>query len=230
MRIRLLILLMFSLAIGSGVAATAANHVILTGGPALRKWENYRVKRDQHDRWWANFIRASTLRMVEIRRAYGPDAKITWVVYRDSYAARATEDGKPYTQWINDLAAKRHVTLRWVHSGSEAISAINNHPSKSVMTFDYFGHSNKYCFLLDYSSKISGASKAWIHQNDLSKIRRGIFSRNSQCQSWGCHTGESMSAVWKRNTGKTLIGVHGKTDYSVVGHGRMPAVVGNWVR
>ena len=26
---------------------------------------------DQHDRWWANFVRASTLRMVEIRKAYG---------------------------------------------------------------------------------------------------------------------------------------------------------------
>ena len=230
MRIRLLILLTLSLAIGSGVAATSSNHIILTGGPALRKWENLRVERDRHDRWWANFIRASTLRMVEIRKAYGKDAKITWVVYRHGYVARGAEDGKPYTQWINKLAAKKNVTLRWINTGGEAISAINNHPSRSVITFDFFGHSNKFCFLLDYSSQIMGVSKAWIHQDDLSKIRRNIFTRNSQCQSWGCHTGESMSAVWKRNTGKTLIGVRGKTDYECVGQGRMPAVVGRWVR
>ncbi len=230
MRIRLFVFLMFNLAIGSGVVSAAQHHVILTGGPALRKWENLRVERDRHDRWWANFIRASTLRMVEIRRAYGPDASITWIVYRPGYTARGAEDSKPYTKWINELAARRKVTLKWVSTGGGAISAINNHPSKSVETFDFFGHSNKFCFLLDYSSNIMGVSKAWIHQNDLTKIRRGIFSRSAQCQSWGCHTGESMSAVWKRSTGKTMLGVRGKTNYEPVGHGRMPSVSGSWVR
>lgn len=221
---------MLGLVVGSGVAVSAGNHVILCGGPALRKWENLRVKRDQHDRWWANFVRASTLRMVEIRLAYGPDAKITWIVYRPGYVSRGGEDGKPYTTWINKLAAKRKVSLKWVSSGGAAIKAINNHPSKSVVSFDFFGHSNKYCFLLDYSSHIMGVSKAWIHQDDLSKIRRGIFSKNAQCQSWGCHTGESMSAVWKRSIGKTLIGVRGKTNYEMVGRGQMPSVSGSWVR
>jgi hypothetical protein len=230
MRVRVLIFLMLSLLAGSAAAASAQNHVILCGGPALRKWENLRVKRDQHDRWWANFVRASTLRMVEIRRAYGPDANITWIVYRPGYASRGAEDGKPYTQWISDLAVKRKVTLRWVSSGRGTISVINNHPSGSVVTFDFFGHSNKYCFLLDYSSYIMGVSKAWIHQDDLSKIRRSIFSKTAQCQSWGCHTGESMSAVWKRQTGKTLIGVRGKTNYEFVGRGKMPSVSGSWVR
>lgn len=224
---QLLIVLMLVL---MGAAGAAQHHVILTGGPALRKWENLRVERDQHDRWWANFIRASTLRMAEIRIAYGKEANITWIVYRPGYTMRGAEDGKPYTTWINEQAAKRNVTLRWVSSGGAAISAINNHPSKSVISFDFFGHSNKFCFLLDYSSYIMGVSKAWIHQNDLGKIRRGIFAKNAQCQSWGCHTGESMSAVWKRHTGKTLIGVRGKTDYAMVGRGHMPSVNGSWVR
>lgn len=227
MRIRLLIILALGLA---GLACADQKHVILTGGPALRKWENLRTERDRHDRWWANFIRASTLRMVEIRRAYGPDASITWIVYRPGYALRSGEDGKPYTKWINELAARRKVTLRWVSTGSGAISAINNHPSGSVITFDFFGHSNKFCFLLDYSSKVMGVSKAWIHQNDLTKIKRRIFAKNAQCQSWGCHTGESMSAVWERSTGKRMIGVRGKTNYEVVGQGRMPTVSGHWVR
>lgn len=206
------------------------NHVILCGGPALRKWENLRVQSDQHDRWWANFIRGSTLKMVEIRKAYGPNARITWIVYRPGYAARGREDRKPYIKWINNLAAKRNVTLVWVSTGSQAIAAINRHPSRSVATFDFFGHSNKYCFLLDYSCDIIGASRAWIHQNDLGKIRRSIFAKNSYCQSWGCHTGESMSAVWKRATGQTLVGAKGKTDYTVVGKGKMPAINGRWIR
>ncbi len=225
-----LLLLSFSGVADLAQASAKQHHVILCGGPALRKWENLRVKRDQHDRWWANFIRASTLRMVEIRRAYGKDANITWIVYRAGYAKRGQEDAEPYTRWITELAARRKVSLVWVSDGTSAINAINRHPSNSVVNFDFFGHSNKHCFLLDYSADIMGASKAWIHENDLSRIRRGIFARKSQCQSWGCHTGESMSVFWKRATGQTMIGAKGKTNYELVGQGEMPSVSGSWVR
>lgn len=213
-----------------GGSESATRHVILCGGPALRKWENLRVERERHDRWWANFIRASTLRMAEIRRAYGSNAAITWIVYRPGYVARGREDGKPYTTWISQQAAKRRVNLVWVSSGGEAISAINRHPGSSVVTFDFFGHSNKHCFLLDYSAEIMGASKAWIHERDLARIRGRVFARNAQCQSWGCHTGESMSAYWKRATGQAMLGARGKTNYEPVGHGRMPSLSGSWTR
>ena len=66
-RQRLISLLLFLLA-----AVAQAEHVILAGGPSLRRWENLRVPDDQHDRWWANFIRASTLRMEEIRNRPPP--------------------------------------------------------------------------------------------------------------------------------------------------------------
>lgn len=230
MRVRFLILLMFGLVGFSGVAESAQNHMILTGGPALRKWEDLRVERDQHDRWWANFVRGATLRMVEIRRAYGKDAAITWMVYRPGYAARGNEDKKPYVTWIKELAVKRKVTLVWVYSGKDVINTINRQPSRSITTFDFFGHSNKYCFLLDYSADIIGASTSWLHQDDLHKIRRGAFAKNAACQSWGCHTGESMSAVWKRHLGNSLIGAKGKTNYVPVGQGKMPSVSGRWVR
>ncbi len=80
-----------------------AEHLIVTGGPTLRKWENLRVEADQHDRWWANFVRASTVRMAEIRKAYGSDAAIVWMVYQPSYQTRGREDGKPYLDGINFL-------------------------------------------------------------------------------------------------------------------------------
>lgn len=223
-----LLALLAALAIAA--TATAAEHVIVAGGPSLRRWENLRVPQDQHDRWWANFVRASTLRMIEIRRAYGAEARLVWIVYRPGYQTRGREDGKPYTAWIAELAAKHRASLVWIDSGSALVQAINSRPKGSIATFDYFGHSNRYCFMLDYGNEIMAVSMAWLHERDLSRLRRGVFARNAYCKSWGCHTGESMSAVWKRHLGVPLEGAAGKCDYTVVGQGRLPAVVGGWVR
>lgn len=221
---RLVLLAFFAL-----ISFASAEHLILTGGPALRKWEDLRVPRDQHDRWWANFVRASTLRMVEIRKAYGENAPIVWIVYRPAYQSRGKEDSKPYTTWISDLARKRSVSLVWVDSTPGLISAINSRPRGSVQTFDYFGHSNRHCFMLDYSGAIMGSCTVWLHERDLGKIRGSIFAKDAYCKSWGCHTAESMSKVWKSATGVKLEGAMGKTDYTVVGQGKLPIGEG-WVR
>lgn len=207
-----------------------ADHVIVTGGPALRKWENYRVQEDQHDRWWANFVRASTLRIAEIRKAYGPDAPIIWMVYQPGYQARGREDGKPYTSWIAEQASKRRATLIWFNGGGNFIQQLNSRPRGSVNSFDFFGHSNRHAFMFDYGSDIMAVSTAWLHERDLPRIKSSIFDRNAYCKSWGCHTGESMSAVWKSSTGIALEGARGPTVYNNVGQGQMPIVRGSWVR
>jgi hypothetical protein len=212
------------------VARSFGDHVIVTGGPALRKWENLRVSEDQHDRWWANFIRASTLRMDEIRKTCGPDAPIVWFVYRPSYRARGREDGKPYTTWISELAAKRRATLVWFDGSGDFIVSLNSRPRSSIQTFDFFGHSNRYAFMFDYGSDIMAASTAWLHQNDLKRIKSAIFARDAFCKSWGCHTGESMSASWKKAIGVALEGARGATSYTLVGQGTLPIVRGSWTR
>jgi len=208
----------------------AEEHLILCGGPALRKWENLRIEKDRHDRWWANFVRASTIRMDEIRKAYGPTNKIIWIVYKPGYVARSREDGKPYTTWIPEVAAKRNASVQWISTGKQAIDAINRRPKGQVISFDYFGHSNKHCIMLDYGAEIMAASKAWIHEQDLHKLNGRIFAKGATCQSWGCHSGESMSKFWKRATGVALIGAKGPTNYKVVGQGKLPSVSGSWVR
>ncbi len=207
-----------------------ADHVIVTGGPALRKWENLRVQKDQHDRWWANFVRASTLRMAEIRKAYGSNAPLVWMVYQPGYQTRSREDGKPYTKWISELAAERRATLIWFSSTSGFIQSLNSRPSGSISTFDFFGHSNRFAFMFDYSNDIMAASTAWLHERELPRIRSSVFARNAYCKSWGCHTGESMSAAWKRATGVTLEGAKGPTDYTVLSYGKLPEVHGSWAR
>ena len=225
---RLLRLLIFALLFFANLSQ--AEHVIVTGGPALRRWENFRVKEDQHDRFWANFVRASTLRMTEIKQAHGTAEPIVWIVYKPGYLTRGREDKSPYSKWITDLATKYRVTLIWISSGGELIQAINSRPRQSITTFDFFGHSNRFAFMLDYSNDVMAVSTAWLHERDLGRIKASVFARNAYCKSWGCHTGESMSAVWKRALGIPLEGANGATNYQAISFGRLPSVTGTWVR
>lgn len=212
------------------IQASRAEHVIVCGGPALRQWEDLRVEDDRHDRWWANFVRASTLRMAEIRLAYGKDAPLVWLVHRPGYETRGREDGKPYTTWITEQATKRRATLIWFTTTGDYINKINARPRRSVLTYDYFGHSNKYAFMFDYGSDIMAVSTSWLHERDIPRLKSSIFAPNAYCKSWGCHTGQSMSAAWKRHMGIPLEGANGKTLYTMVGHGEMPKGFGGWVR
>ena len=214
------------------IALTApawADHVVVTGGPALREWEELRVKEKQHDRWWGNFVRASTLSIDSYLKTSESADEVIWMVFKPALAARGVEDSKPYTNWIEGLARKRNVQLLWFSSRDEFLDQLNNRPRRSVESFDYFGHSNRYAFMFDYGSDIMAASTSWLHQNHLKEIRRSVFARKARCKSWGCHTGESMSKVWKKEVKTTLIGAKGATNYSKVGHGQMPSVSGEWV-
>jgi hypothetical protein len=208
----------------------AADHVIVTGGPALRRWENLRVPADQHDRWWANFVRASTLRMAEIRTAYGREAPLVWMVFQPGYQTRGREDRKPYTQWITQLAADRRAKLIWFNSSAGFIQAMNARPRGSITTFDFFGHSNRHAFMFDYGNDIMAASTAWLHESEIPRLKSSVFAHNAYCKSWGCHTGESMSPIWKKHIGVPLEGARGPTNYVVVGQGKLPVVSGSWVR
>lgn len=204
---------------GSASTASAQNsteYIIVSGGPAMRQWETLRRPGEQHDRWWGNFIAPASNRIRELRHDR-PNQPITWLVYRDSYLRRNMEDGKPYTSWIEEKQAKFGIKIVWFRSGQELINYINNGMPRSrtkIVGFEYYGHSNKFCFMFDYSSDIYGVSSAWLHEVDLPKLHSGAFAPNAYCQSWGCHTGESMAAAWKRATGVRMVGAIGKTDYS----------------
>jgi hypothetical protein len=111
-----------------------------------------------------------------------------------------------------------YINLVWFRSTQELINYINNGQSGrgnlKISGFEYFGHSNKFSFMFDYSSDVYATSTAWLHENDLRKISRWAFSGKAYCQSWGCHTAESFSKAWKRATGTKMVGAQGKTDYS----------------
>mgnify|MGYP000167282412 CR=1 FL=1 len=207
--------LLFSL--GTGLASAQSEYVIVSGGPALRQWENMRKPGEQHDRWWGNFVRTARVRIEEIKKQAAPGTIITWMVYQDAYVRRAGEDKQPLTSHVTSVRDKYGVRLVWFRSGDDVINYINNGMGRGrikVSGFEYFGHSNKFCFMFDYSSDIYGVSSSFLHEADLKRLHRSAFARDAYCKSWGCHTGESMSTLWKKATGVRMIGAFGKTDYS----------------
>ncbi|MGZ5025111.1 MAG: hypothetical protein ACXWBS_09620, partial [Chthoniobacterales bacterium] len=70
--------------------AYTPEYVVLVGGPSLMVWEKYKTQ--PHDHWWANFIRAARIRTEQLREKYGPDAKITWLVYKQGYIDRGVQE------------------------------------------------------------------------------------------------------------------------------------------
>ncbi|HLB33998.1 MAG: hypothetical protein A3F67_04890 [Verrucomicrobia bacterium RIFCSPHIGHO2_12_FULL_41_10] len=191
-------------------------YIIVSGGPSLIEWEKF--KAIPHDHWWGNFIRAARNRLEELRSTVNPGEKITWMVFRPSYERRAThQDKQNLLANIASVRDKYKVHLVYFNSQKEFFNYLNHgHPRNRVKIADleYFGHSNRACFMFDYSNQIDTGSKAWLHETELDQIDRTIFAPHAFIKSWGCHTGESMSRCWRKATGQPMIGAIGPTDYS----------------
>ena len=232
---RLLLLLIFLtiLAPGQTPAAnppTNGEYIILVGGPSLMMWEKYKLQ--PHDHWWANFIRAARIRTEQIRTTAGPDAKITWLVYRQGYKDRSAQEKQDLFTFIDSVREKFNLKLVYIDKGNDVINYLNSgqpRDSLKVVDFEYFGHSNAKCFMFDYSSNIESACKSWLHEDELRQISGRDFARGAFVKSWGCHTGESMSRKFLAATGIPMWGVIGKTQYMM---DELPVIVGQgakWV-
>ncbi len=237
--LRLMLVLAAVLGLGQAVSHAQGGlnpndeYIILSGGPALIKWEKLRREEHQHDKWWGNFIRTARIRVQQLQKASQNQVQITWLVYRRGYAGRADEDGAPLIANIESVRDKFGINLVWYDTKAEVINYINqgkNRNATKISGFEYFGHSNKFCFLLDYGNHTLGASRCFLHQSDLARINKNAFARKAYCKSWGCHSGESFCQAWKRATGKKMIGAVGKTDYSVLQYMKLPVVSpgGRW--
>ena len=64
-------------------------HIMVSGGPALLAWEKLRFEADQHDKFYFNFVRpVAWARIPQLKKLYGKDASVTWLVYRPAYEKR----------------------------------------------------------------------------------------------------------------------------------------------
>ncbi len=188
-------------------------YVLLVGGVSLNIWEKWKAA--PHDGWWMNFVRAARIRLNQIQAA-NPTADLTLLVYRPAYIARGAQDGRDYLADIRSIQEAFKVRLIFFDKTSEVVEYLNtgrDRRATPICDLEYFGHSNKACFMFDYSNNIDSASKVWLHEKDLSQIKRGIFAKAAYVKSWGCHSGESFSKKFASATGGKMIGAKGKTQY-----------------
>ena len=211
----LFVLLTLAPAVPTRAANATPEFVLLVGGPSLMKWEKYKGPL-AHDHWWANFVRAARIRTEQLREKYGPDAKITWLVYKQGYVDRAAQEKQDLLGFLDSVRDAFNLNLVYFQNGDDVINYLNSGQPRDqvkVAFFEYFGHSNKACFMFDYSSNVDSASKSYLHQSQLAGIKKSSFTRDAQIRSWGCHTGEMMSQKWRQAVGNKMWGVVGKTQY-----------------
>jgi hypothetical protein len=204
--------------------------IIVVGGPSLHQWEQYKVY--PHDHWWANFVHAARLRTEQLRTELPPGTPITWLVYKQGYIDRAQQEKQDLLSHIESVRDKYHLNLVWFQNGSDVIDYLNNGQPRNrlkVAGFEFFGHSNKACFMFDYSNVLDSASKSWLHETQLNKILHRDFAYRAYIKSWGCHTGESMSKKWYNATGTHMIGAIGKTQFMMEELPILSSPGGKWV-
>ena len=206
----------------SGACAQATSEaIVLTGGPALRFMEH--GKGDvSHDVYWFNFVDASVIRLNQLKSEAKPGELLTWMIYRPAYAARSKEMGLDLISQLQAKAKQVGATIQWFDTKEQLIAYLDKGQDRGkvkIVDFDYFGHSNKACFLFDYSNTIDTMSVAWLHVKDLRLIDDNIFAKDAACKSWGCHSGEEYSQWWKSHFDTPMTGAIGKTDFA---HGGLP--------
>jgi hypothetical protein len=205
-------------------------YLILVGGVSLMSWEKFKAQ--PHDNWWMNFVRAARLRVQQLQAA-NPNVQITWLVYRPSYIARAKQEKNDLLSHIASVRDAYRLKLVWFDTTQEFLDYLNvGQPRNTVklVGFEFFGHSNKACWMFDYSNNMDSASKCWLHEKDLTKINRGIFARGAFVKSWSCHTGESMSKKFYAATGVRMWGATGKTQYMTDELPVLSTAGGRWTR
>jgi hypothetical protein len=134
--------------------------------------------------------------------------------------------------YIDSVRAKYNLNLVYFQAGADVINYLNlGQPRDQVKIsgFEYFGHSNRACFMFDYSSNVDSASKSFLHESDFVKVNRRSFTHTSYIRSWGCHTGESMSKKWYNATGTHMIGAIGKTQFMMEELPILTSEGGKWV-
>ena len=109
---RLFLVLLVLLACSARTRAAAPSNdewILLVGGPSMHQWEQYKAQ--PHDHWWANFVHAARLRTEQLRATQGANAKITWLVYKQGYIDRATQEKQDLLAYIESIHDKFGVNI-----------------------------------------------------------------------------------------------------------------------
>ena len=222
-----LLLLLFAL------SAQASEVILISGGPAVRSFEKF--KSNSHDKYWGNFIDSALQRVKDLQKEGKNKDKVVWLVFRPSYLSRGREDGQDYLKILEERGALVGAQPIYFDNKNQLLLLLRRDGSiekPKISRLEYFGHSNKKCWMFDYSNRIDGGAlePLVLHVDDLSQISSSSFTPDAECISYGCHSGEEFSQRWRMIVGRPMIGAVGKTDYS---DGGMPKITegkgGTWV-
>src|SRR5205809_5650501 len=125
MRQRLTIFLLVSFFAGAAAQAQQREYIVVVGGPSLHIWEQYKGP-IAHDHWWANFVHAARLRTEQLRAQLGPDAMITWLIYKQGYVDRAQQEHQDLISHIESVRDKYNINLVWFRDGPGVINYLNS--------------------------------------------------------------------------------------------------------
>jgi hypothetical protein len=221
-------------AIGAAPARTAdpvptdGEYIVIVGGVSLMEWEKYKAQ--PHDNWWANFVRAARIRTEQIRAA-SPNVPLTWMVYRPGYVARSKQEKRDLLPFIRSVGDAYHCDIKFFDTAAELVAYLNNRSSgQKICGLEFFGHSNKACWMFDYSNNLDSGSKCWLHEKELGQIHRGIFTRDALIKSWSCYSGELFVKSWYQATGTRMWGAIGKTQYMTDELPTFATSAGRWAR
>ncbi|NCZ95822.1 MAG: hypothetical protein EBZ44_01335 [Verrucomicrobia bacterium] len=190
--------------------------VLISGGPALRAHE--RFKTASHDKYWGNFIDSALARVQELRKEL-PKDRVTWLVFRPGYATRGEDDKQDYFKIIEERGQKHGLVPVYFDNKDQLFKLLRRDGSPErpkIARLEYYGHSNKKCWMFDYSNRVDGGAlePLVVHVDDLENISGSSFTPNATCVSYGCHSGEEFSQRWRMIVGRPMVGAIGKTDYS----------------
>ena len=191
--------------------------ILISGGPALRSFEKYRTA--SHDQYWGNFIDSAILRAKELQTTLPPTDKIVWLVFRPSYQRRGQEEKQDYFKILEERGFKAGISPIYFDNKNQLFTLLRRDGSEEkpkISRLEYFGHSNKKCWMFDYSNRVDGGAlePLVVHVDDLENISGKSFTSDAECISYGCHSGEEFSQRWRMIVGRPMVGAVGKTDYS----------------
>ena len=121
---------MVAIAFSQAVPAAATANVpqgewiIVVGGVSMHQWEQYKAQ--PHDHWWANFVHAARIRTEQLRAQLGPNALITWLVYKPGYIERSKQDGADLIANINSVRDAYNLHLVYFDNGSQVINYLKS--------------------------------------------------------------------------------------------------------
>ena len=163
------------------VPTRAEDIVLISGGPALRSHERFKI--NTHDRYWGNFVDSALARVKELRKEL-PNDRITWLVFRPGYIRRGNEEKQDYLKILEERGQLHGLTPIYFDDKEQLFTLLRRDGSPErpkIARLEYYGHSNKKCWMFDYSNRVDGGAieSQVVHVDDLENISSSSFTPNA---------------------------------------------------